>query len=80
MPEEKPDEYLTVQEAAEYLNVTETAVRGAILDDRLPSTVKYGRKVISRNDLAAYKARTQPDGTAKAGRPVGSKKRAQETA
>jgi excisionase family DNA binding protein len=75
MSGETEEQYLTVQEAAESLTVTESAVRQAILDGRLLATEKYGRKVIHRTEVEAYRQRTQPGGAAKAGRPFGSKKR-----
>ena len=69
-----PGDYVTIGEAAEFLGVSEGAVRKAILNDRLACTLLYGRKLISRANLAAYKARTQPNGEVSRGRPVGSKK------
>ena len=35
----------------------------------LTSTVKYSKRLIERAELEAYKARTQPDGAPKPGRP-----------
>ena len=69
-----PGEYVTIGEAAELLGVSEGAVRKAILNDRLACILLYGRKLISRVDLAEYRARTQPNGEVSRGRPVGSKK------
>jgi excisionase family DNA binding protein len=69
-----PGEYVTIGEAAEFLGVSEGAVRKAILSDRLACTLLYGRKLISRSDLGEYKARTQPNGEVSRGRPLGSKK------
>ena len=63
------DEYLTVQDAAADLGITEVSVRSALNRSRLPFVEKYGRKLIARADLAAYKQRTQPDGMKKVGRP-----------
>lgn len=62
-------EFVTVQEAAAELGVSDSAVRQAILDGRLLCTVQYGRKTINRTDLEAYRARTQPDGLKPKGRP-----------
>jgi excisionase family DNA binding protein len=61
--------FLTVQEAANELGVTDAAIRSAILKNRLGSVTMFGRKLISRGDLAAYKARTRPDGVKTVGRP-----------
>ena len=63
------DEYLTVQDAAADLGITEVSVRSALNRSRLPFVEKYGRKLIARTDLAAYKQRTQPDGVKRVGRP-----------
>lgn len=54
------DELLTVQEAAEWLGVGDTAVRNAMLRGRLPFVRRYGRKLIALPELAAYKERTRP--------------------
>jgi len=62
-------DYLTIQEAARELSVTDAAVRGAILKGRLNAVVMLGRKVVPRSDLAAYQARTRPDGVKPVGRP-----------
>lgn len=62
-------EYLTVQQAARELDVTDAAIRGAILKKRLNSVVLYGRKLISRGELSAYRSRTRPDGVKPVGRP-----------
>lgn len=59
----------TVQEAAGLLGVGETAIRNAMLDNRLPYEWKYGRKLIKQSDLDAYKQRTQPEGEKRIGRP-----------
>lgn len=60
---------LTVQQAAANLGVTDGAVRLALSQGRLSSVEKFGRKLIERADLDAYKRRTQPDGVKKVGRP-----------
>ena len=54
---------ITVQEAAREASVTEDAIRKAIRRERLPATEMYGRLLVDRSDLLAYKK------TAKAGRP-----------
>lgn len=65
-----PEEGLyTVMEAAEALGVSESAIRNATLQGRLPFVMKWGRKLISTEALEAYKARTQPDGVKLKGRP-----------
>ncbi len=66
MPDE---ELITVQEAAQELRIHEATVRKAFQEKRLSYVEKYGRKLISRIDLDAYKRRTQPEGIKKVGRP-----------
>jgi len=61
--------YVTIQEAAANIGVTETAIRNATLDGRLPFIRKYGRKLIANDDLEAYRRRTQPLGVKTVGRP-----------
>lgn len=61
--------FLTVQEAATSLGVSESAIRNATLEGRLPFVRRYGRKLIDKADLAAYEARTRPDGEKPKGRP-----------
>lgn len=68
-------DYLTIQEAARELSVTDAAVRSAILKGRLNAAVMLGRKVVPRADLAAYQARTRPDGVKPIGRPRRAVKR-----
>lgn len=63
------ENYLTVQQAAVSLNVSEGAIRKAISLERLPHVVVFGRKLITRDDLEAYRKRTQPDGDKPKGRP-----------
>ena len=63
------NELLTVQEAAAQMGVTEGAIRLALSQSRLAYVEKYGRKLITRADLDAYKARTQPGGVKRVGRP-----------
>ena len=60
---------LTVKEAAAYLGVSQPAVWVAIAEERIPSIVKYSKRLIERAELEAYKSRTQPDGAPKPGRP-----------
>lgn len=65
----KESEYFTIQEAALEIGVTETAIRNATLEGRLPFERKYGRKLITPSELLAYKERTQVDGEPRRGRP-----------
>jgi len=65
----KMDELLTVQDAAKELGVTDISVRAALNDNRLPFIEKYGRKLITRGDVEAYRQRTQPEGKPRVGRP-----------
>ena len=60
---------MTVPEVALELGVTQTAVRNAVYENRLPSVKMYGKPLIARTDLDAYKQRTQPSGVKKVGRP-----------
>ena len=60
---------VTVTQAAQELGVTPGAVRLAMYDNRLPFEEFYGKKLIKRPDLEAYKQRTQPDGEKRVGRP-----------
>lgn len=62
-------QFVTVQEAAAELSIHEATVRKAFYESRLPFVEMYGRKLIPRADLDAYKARTQPAGEKKVGRP-----------
>jgi len=59
---------MTVQEAAELLGIHKVSVYQAIRDGRLPCVTVFGRKVVSRSDVLAYKARTEEIGP-KGGRP-----------
>lgn len=63
------DDFLGVPDAAIFLGVAQSVVRVAMHTGRLPFSVAYGRKVVAVADLAAYKARTQPDGQPRQGRP-----------
>lgn len=63
------DTLLTVQEAAKKIGVSESAIRNATLDGRLPSVWRYGRKLIDAGELEAYRERTQPGGVKQRGRP-----------
>ena len=72
---------MTIPEAASALGVTEAALRIAITKGRLNARGLYGRRLIHVQELAAYKARTQPEGVprVKGGRPPGSKNRRSST-
>lgn len=60
---------LTVQEAAKYLDVGETAIRNAMLQGRMAFVLRYGRKLVEKQELDAYRARTRPYGEKSIGRP-----------
>jgi excisionase family DNA binding protein len=64
---------LTVQESAAQIGVSETAIRNATLEGRLPFVRLYGRKLIEPVALEAYRQRTQPKGVKQRGRPKGGK-------
>ncbi len=63
------DEYLTVKEGAKLLGVSEFTIRDAIRDNRIKSEVILGKIAISRLNLDEYKAKTQPHGVPRVGRP-----------
>lgn len=63
------DALLTVHEAAEKIGVSDSAIRNATLEGRLPFVVKFGRKLIEQDALIEYQRRTQPDGQKSKGRP-----------
>ena len=63
------EQFFTVQEASKELDLAESTVRNALQEQRLPFTLMYGRKLISRADLEAYKLRTRPAGEKPKGRP-----------
>ncbi len=60
---------LTAREAAADLGVHVGTVHKAFQENRLPFVAMYGRKLISRAALDAYKKRTRPDGEKPRGRP-----------
>ncbi len=60
---------LTVREAAAKIGVSESAIRNATLEGRLPFVMKFGRKLIPQDALTAYRRRTQPAGIKSRGRP-----------
>jgi len=63
---------VTPKRAAEILGVHVQSVYDAILRKTLPARLPKGATTgytISREDLLEYKARTQPDGVKRAGRP-----------
>ena len=66
---EDTKEMLTVPEVALALGVSQSAVRNAIYEKRLPSERKYGRPLVSRADFEVYKQRTRPGGEKPKGRP-----------
>ena len=60
---------LTAREAAQELGIHTGTVHKAFQENRLPFVALYGRKLISRVDLEAYKQRTRPGGEKPKGRP-----------
>lgn len=62
-------DYLTVPEAAGELGVHPETVRLAVKQERLPAVRAFGKLLVARADVEAYKARTQPDGVKRVGRP-----------
>ncbi len=63
------DDYLSIPEAATYSGVVEQTIRNAVSDGRLPSVKKFGKNLVKRADMDAYKQRTQPEGVPRVGRP-----------
>lgn len=61
--------FLTIQEAARALGVSDSAIRNATLQGRLNFTMKYGRKLIAQADLDAYRERAHGSDPIGAGRP-----------
>ena len=59
---------LTAREAAAEMGVHIDTAHNAFQEDRLPFVALYGRKLISRADLDAYKQRTRPGGEKPKGR------------
>ena len=66
---QEDEELLTVQEAAKWLGVGDTAIRNAMRRGALPFVFKYGRNLIELGQLKAYKARAHPEGSIGPGRP-----------
>lgn len=63
------EQYLSMKQAAEQLGVVDSRIRQAVIDGSLPHVVLFGRKLIPRDALRDYEARTQPQGRKKIGRP-----------
>jgi excisionase family DNA binding protein len=63
------EEYLTVKETATLIGVSPSSIWQAIRENRLPCVTRYGRKLVIREDVEAYRQRTQPDGVKSKGRP-----------
>lgn len=61
--------YVGVREGARILGVSETTLHTLIYRGRIPSRTAYGHTVVARSDLAEHKARTQPHGSPRRGRP-----------
>jgi excisionase family DNA binding protein len=60
---------LTARDAAAELGIHVGTVHNAFQENRLPFVALYGRKLIRRADLDAYKKRTRPGGEKPKGRP-----------
>ncbi|HLK58720.1 MAG TPA: helix-turn-helix domain-containing protein [Chthonomonadaceae bacterium] len=61
-------DFLTVPQAAAILGVTKVAIYQAIRDDRIPSELVFGRRVLRKEVVAAYQQRTEGVGP-QGGRP-----------
>lgn len=62
-------DYLTVAEAAAKLGIKTQSLRTAIQAGRLPVVRVHGRVLVTTEALAEYRARTQPEGEPRRGRP-----------
>ena len=69
---------LTVPEVAQELGLSQTTIRTAIYENRLPAIKMFGRPIISRSDMEDYRQRTRPDGEKPKGRPMGARNRRNE--
>jgi excisionase family DNA binding protein len=67
------DLYFRYSEAAAYLGVTVEAVRQAVNKKRLTVTIDHGVKWLSKEEVYAYRERTDRKGNRGKGRPPGSK-------
>ena len=72
-PPDNPD-FMTVAQAAASLRIQTQTLRGVILRGRIPVVRTYGRVLIARTDVEAYRARSQPEGEPKRGRPKQAEK------
>lgn len=63
--------FFTVKESAEFLGVSPATLRDAMKDKRIKVERRYGRFVLSKAELQEYRAKTQPNGKPKVGRPSG---------
>lgn len=62
-------ELFTMNEAAQELGLSPATVRQAVLAGRIDHVVRYEKRLITRQALEEYRARTQPQGEKRAGRP-----------
>lgn len=60
---------MDVQESARSLGISVQTLRGAIYSGRIPAIERWGKTLIMRTDVEAYRARTQPLGVPRKGRP-----------
>lgn len=67
--QEKVEDFMTVQQVAAMLGVTDGAVRIAVMEGRLSSVHILGRKLIRKVDAEQYQERTRPAGVKPKGRP-----------
>jgi excisionase family DNA binding protein len=67
------DKYFRYSEAAEYLGITLEAVRQAVNKGRLTVTIDHGVRWLSKDEVMAYRERTDRKGNRGKGRPPGSK-------
>jgi excisionase family DNA binding protein len=67
------DDHFRIKEAAEYLGVTQAAIRVAIHEKRLPLVEDRGVKWIPKQAVYEYRERTNPAGNRGKGRPKGAR-------
>lgn len=67
------EEFLTIPETAQALGLAVSSIHDALYQGRLAFVKMYGRKLITRAEVENYRARTQPTGSKRRGRPAGSK-------
>jgi excisionase family DNA binding protein len=63
------DDLLTAEQAAALLGIAPGTVRAVMTKGRIPVVKIYGRRLLRKEDVEAYKERSQPEGKPVTGRP-----------